>query len=118
MHFLSGFVGNNGFNRVKLADIGNSRTPHQHNYHNQANKFHCEPQHPRLKVKGRDYVKTKLIFPLVPKLYLGTKMVAKLSLVSKGVPKLELGNEKKRRPAGSPLRLTLTPVYRPLTTDY
>jgi len=45
-------------------------------------------------------------------------MVAKLSLVSKGVPKLELGNEKKRRPAGSPLRLTLTPVYRPLTTDY
>jgi hypothetical protein len=26
-------------------------------------------------------------------LYLGTKMVAKLSLAGKGVPKLELGNE-------------------------
>jgi hypothetical protein len=33
------------------------------------------------------------IFLLVPKLYLGTKMAAKLSLASKGVPKLELGNE-------------------------
>ena len=45
-------------------------------------------------------------------------MVAKLSLASKGVPKLELGNEKKRRPAGSPLRLTLTTGYRPLTPDH
>jgi hypothetical protein len=37
------------------------------------------------------------IFPLIPKWYLGTKMVAKLSLASKGVPKLELGNEKKAK---------------------
>jgi hypothetical protein len=33
-------------------------------------------------------------FPLVPKLYLGTKMVAKLSLASKGVPKPSLGTRK------------------------
>jgi hypothetical protein len=31
------------------------------------------------------------IFPLVPKLYWGTKMMAKLSLASKGVPKRSLG---------------------------
>jgi len=48
------------------------------------------------------------IFPLVPRLYLGTKMVAKLSLASRGVPKLELGNEKKggMRFAFPPYRLT------------
>jgi hypothetical protein len=33
-------------------------------------------------------------FSLVPKLYLGTKMVAKLNLAGKCVPKLSLGTRK------------------------
>jgi len=46
--------------------------------------------------------------PLVPKLYLGTEMVAKLELGESRRSQAKLGNEKKRRPAGSPLRLILT----------
>jgi len=39
---------------------------------------------------------TRRHFPLVPKLHLGTKMVAKLSLADKCVPKPSLGTRKKR----------------------
>ena len=56
----------------------------------------------------------------VPKLYLGTKMVAKLSLASKGVPKLELGNETTSgmRFAFPPYTYGLRAKPCLLTTDY
>jgi hypothetical protein len=40
------------------------------------------------------------LIPLVPKLYLGSKMVAKLSLAGKYVPKCNLGTRKKERLKG------------------
>jgi hypothetical protein len=36
----------------------------------------------------RGAAKSDILIPLVPKLHLGTKIVAKLSLAGKGVPKI------------------------------